>query len=161
MTVALYLLRIESTTNPIIAEQVDDQPGLVVVSREGNRDEELFEALAQSVDSTGAVRSLIIDDVVLGTGPQVQEGDTVSVHYVGTLQNGQEFDSSRERGEPFMFTVGKGQVIKGWDTGLVGMQVGGQRILVVPAELAYGSATVGSIPPHATLVFAIELLEIQ
>ncbi|MCA9368626.1 FKBP-type peptidyl-prolyl cis-trans isomerase, partial [Candidatus Kaiserbacteria bacterium] len=88
-------------------------------------------------------------------------GDTVAVHYVGNLQGGAEFDNSRKRGTPFEFTVGKGMVIEGWDKGLVGMQVGGQRALVIPPEMAYGEQGIGPIPPNSTLVFMIELVEIK
>jgi FKBP-type peptidyl-prolyl cis-trans isomerase len=85
----------------------------------------------------------------------------VSVHYIGTLQDGTEFDNSKKRGAPFEFKVGEGRVIAGWEEGLVGMQVGGQRVLVIPPEKAYGSNGVGPIPGNATLVFSIELLEIK
>ena len=91
----------------------------------------------------------------------MKNGDTVSVHYVGTLQNGTEFDNSNKRGAPFEFTVGGGQVIKGWDEGLVGMRVGGQRILVIPSDMAYGEKGIGPIPGGATLVFSIELIAIK
>ncbi|MCA9355820.1 FKBP-type peptidyl-prolyl cis-trans isomerase [Candidatus Kaiserbacteria bacterium] len=104
---------------------------------------------------------MVIDDVKLGVGDEVKKGDTVSVHYVGTLQNGQEFDNSKKRGDPFEFIVGKGMVIEGWDKGLVGMKVGGQRILIIPSDMAYGDNGVGPIPGGATLVFSIELLAIK
>ena len=103
-----------------------------------------------------------IDDVTIGTGPAVENGDTVAVHYVGTLQDGTEFDSSVKRGTPFEFTVGAGQVIQGWEEGVVGMQVGGKRVLVIPPAMAYGEAGFPPvIPPSATLVFTIELLAIN
>lgn len=85
----------------------------------------------------------------------------VVVHYVGTLPDSTEFDNSRRRGQPFTFQVGAGSVIKGWDEGLVGMKVGGQRILVIPPDKGYGAQAVGPIPANSTLVFAIELLEIR
>lgn len=85
----------------------------------------------------------------------------MTVHYIGTLQNGQEFDNSNKRGEPFTFTVGEGRVIKGWEEGIVGMKVGGKRILVIPAAMGYGQKGYGPIPPGANLVFAIDLLEIK
>ena len=100
-------------------------------------------------------------DLVVGTGAEAQEGSKVTVHYTGTLTNGQKFDSSVDRGEPFSFTVGAGQVIKGWDMGVVGMKVGGKRQLFIPAKLAYGDQGIGSIPPGATLVFEIELLKVE
>lgn len=100
-------------------------------------------------------------DVVIGTGPEVQVGAQVSVHYTGWLEDKTKFDSSKDRGEPFSFVVGQGQVIKGWDEGLVGMKVGGTRKLVIPAQLGYGSNGAGGvIPPNATLIFEIELLKI-
>ena len=103
-----------------------------------------------------------VKDVTLGTGAAVKKGDTVNVHYVGTLTDGKEFDSSRKRGQPFSFEVGAGSVIKGWDAGLVGMKVGGRRKLTIPSDLAYGDrGMAGSIPPKATLLFDIELVSIK
>ncbi len=98
-------------------------------------------------------------DAVLGTGPQAQAGQRVSVHYTGWLTDGTKFDSSRDRGQPFQFGLGAGQVIKGWDTGVAGMRVGGQRRLIVPPDLGYGvRGAAGVIPPNATLIFDVELL---
>lgn len=96
-----------------------------------------------------------------GTGPKAKEGDEVAVHYTGRLANGTVFDSSRDRGEPIQFTLGSGQVIKGWDEGIAGMQVGEKRRLTIPADLAYGeSGRPPVIPPGATLVFDVELMKI-
>lgn len=105
---------------------------------------------------------LQIKDIKCGTGDEAAKGDTISVHYVGTLENGKKFDSSRDRGTPFDFQLGAGQVIAGWDEGLVGMKIGGLRELTIPPELGYGAA--GSppvIPPNATLIFEVELLDIK
>jgi len=97
-----------------------------------------------------------------GTGAIAKKGDTVSVHYVGVLENGAKFDSSVDRGTPFEFTLGSGQVIPGWDTGVEGMKIGETRKLTIPPELAYGSSGAGStIPPNATLIFQVELLGIK
>ncbi len=103
-----------------------------------------------------------IVDVKVGTGAEAKEGSTVKVHYTGTLKNGTKFDSSRDKGEPFEFTIGAGQVIKGWDKGVVGMKVGGIRKLTIPYDLAYGEeGKPPTIPPRATLLFDIELLEVK
>jgi len=97
-----------------------------------------------------------------GTGATPQPGQTVVVHYTGTLENGTKFDSSRDRNRPFSFTIGVGQVIKGWDEGLSTMKVGGQRELIIPSELGYGSRGAGGvIPPNATLIFDVELLDVK
>lgn len=100
-------------------------------------------------------------DVVEGTGDSPKTGQTVVVHYTGTLQNGTKFDSSRDRGQPFSFKIGVGQVIKGWDEGVGSMKVGGQRQLVIPPDLGYGARGIGPIPPNSTLLFDVELLQIN
>jgi FKBP-type peptidyl-prolyl cis-trans isomerase len=106
-------------------------------------------------------RHTLIEDVKVGTGPAVKSGDLVTVHYVGTLPSGKEFDSSKPRGQPFMVPVGVGRVIRGWDIGLIGMQVGGVRRLVIPPEEAYGERGAPPvIPPNATLYFEVELLNV-
>jgi FKBP-type peptidyl-prolyl cis-trans isomerase len=103
-----------------------------------------------------------ITDLRAGTGPEAKAGDTVTVHYTGTLDDGTKFDSSRDRGQPFSFPLGQGRVIKGWDVGLVGMKVGGQRKLTIPAEEAYGSRGAGgAIGPNATLHFDVEMIKIS
>jgi FKBP-type peptidyl-prolyl cis-trans isomerase len=108
-----------------------------------------------------AVTELKIEDLVVGTGTEAVAGEKLSMHYIGTLLDGAKFDSSRDRGTPFEFTLGVGQVIKGWDQGVAGMKVGGKRKLTIPSTLAYGAGAVGSIPPNSTLVFEVELLAVK
>ena len=104
---------------------------------------------------------LIIKDIKIGTGPAAQNSDILSVNYIGTLSNGEKFDSSYDRGQPFSFTLGHGQVIQGWEMGITGMKVGGKRKLTIPYQLAYGETGQGPIPPKTTLIFEVELLSIQ
>lgn len=100
-------------------------------------------------------------DLVSGSGAQPVAGKPVKVHYTGWLENGVKFDSSLDRKEPFVFTIGRGEVIPGWDEGVMGMKVGGKRRLIVPPQLGYGSAGAGGvIPPNATLIFEVELLDV-
>jgi FKBP-type peptidyl-prolyl cis-trans isomerase len=103
-----------------------------------------------------------IEEITEGTGQEVKSGDTVVMHYRGTLEDGTQFDSSYDRGEPFTTQIGVGQVIQGWDQGVPGMKVGGKRKLTIPASLGYGEqGAPPSIPPNATLIFEVELVGIQ
>jgi FKBP-type peptidyl-prolyl cis-trans isomerase FkpA len=103
-----------------------------------------------------------IEDFIIGEGPAAKAGDSVAVHYTGTLVDGTKFDSSVDRGQPFSFPLGAGRVIKGWDVGVVGMQPGGKRKLIIPPEEAYGAEGYpGLIPPGSTLVFEVELVKIH
>jgi FKBP-type peptidyl-prolyl cis-trans isomerase len=102
------------------------------------------------------------EDIETGTGAAARSGQKAKVHYTGWLKNGQKFDSSLDRNDPFEFTLGAGQVIKGWDEGVAGMKVGGKRKLTIPAELGYGARGAGgAIPPNAELIFEVELLGLR
>lgn len=167
MALAVYLVQIHTIffqsgpvgqTSQVIATQ---ESGIVIVEQSDDVNQARTEAYLKAADNQGNFKNMVIDDVKIGTGAAVEKGNTVAVHYVGTLQNGQEFDNSHKRGQAFEFTVGAGQVIKGWEEGLIGMKVGGERVLVIPSDMAYGDQGIGPIPGGATLVFAIQLLEIK
>ena len=126
----------------------------------GAAGEKKAETMADNMESTPS--GLQYHDVKVGTGASPNTGQTAVVHYTGWLLDGKKFDSSKDRGQPFTFAVGRGQVIKGWDEGVATMKVGGTRILMIPPELGYGARGAGGvIPPNATLKFEVELLEIR
>ncbi|OHA34767.1 MAG: hypothetical protein A2928_02895 [Candidatus Taylorbacteria bacterium RIFCSPLOWO2_01_FULL_45_15b] len=117
-----------------------------------------------NIDGSSATSGgLVIEDIVVGTGEAVANGDLAVVHYTGTLEDGTKFDSSLDRGEPFGFIVGQGRVISGWEQGVIGMKEGGKRRLIIPPELAYGPTGAGNgvIPPNAKLFFDIELIQVE
>ena len=116
----------------------------------------------QQTPTSYDIQGMKIDILTQGTGAEAKAGDTVTVNYVGTLQDGTKFDSSIDRGQPFQFTLGQGSVIQGWDLGVVGMKVGEKKKLTIPPELGYGAQGAGDvIPPNATLIFEIDLLKIN
>jgi FKBP-type peptidyl-prolyl cis-trans isomerase FkpA len=115
---------------------------------------------------TTTASGLEYDDTVIGAGDLASKGKSVTVHYTGWLyqdgQQGSKFDSSKDRGDPFVFSLGAGMVIRGWDEGVAGMRIGGTRILIIPAALGYGARGAGGvIPPNATLKFEVELLGVN
>lgn len=160
MVLALFLLRLDAAVFTSEGAAADDQEAAVVVASDAPNSAALADAIVDA-SRGGSLDRLIIDDIVVGDGEIVEEGDTVAVRYIGTLQNGQQFDNNYLQEAPFEFTVGDGRVIKGWERGVVGMKEGGQRILVVPPELGYGKEGYGPIPGGATLVFAVELIEVK
>jgi FKBP-type peptidyl-prolyl cis-trans isomerase len=119
-------------------------------------------AMQRAVELSKSVTELGIEDVTVGTGAEAVPGRKVRVHYTGTLMEGTKFDSSRDRNEPFEFTLGRGEVIPGWDEGVKGMKVGGTRRLTIPSRLAYGPVSPGAgIPANAALKFDVELLGVE
>lgn len=108
-----------------------------------------------------AADELQIQDTKVGLGKEALRGTVVTVHYTGKLTNGKVFDSSVDRGEPFVFNLGAGQVIQGWEKGIVGMKEGGKRKLTIPPQMGYGSRAVGPIPANSTLIFDVELLKVK
>lgn len=111
--------------------------------------------------TTAQKPQLLVDDTTVGTGTEAVAGKHVTVNYRGTLLDGSVFDSSYERGTPFDFDLGAGQVIQGWEQGIVGMKVGGKRKLVIPPALAYGDRAIGPIPANSALIFEVELLDVK
>jgi hypothetical protein len=124
-------------------------------------DSQTGSALEGISGQTGGSGEFIASDVVVGTGAEALPGKIVTVHYTGTLTDGTVFDSSLNRGAPFSFILGAGQVIKGWDRGVAGMKVGGIRVLTIPPELGYGESGKGNIPPNSILIYQVELLSVE
>lgn len=127
-----------------------------------DQDSGKINSTTQSENMATTSAQLKIEDLKLGEGKEVKTGDNITIHYKGTLENGQKFDSSYDRGQPFQTKIGVGQVIKGWDQGVVGMKVGGKRRLIIPPDLGYGPMGYPPvIPPNATLIFEVELVDIN
>lgn len=125
---------------------------------------EINKATFNTPQATGTLTpsaNLKSEDITVGNGNEAKSGQSVTVNYLGTLTDGKKFDSSYDRKEPFTFTLGAGEVIKGWDEGVAGMKAGGKRRLTIPPELGYGAVAQGSIPANSTLIFEIELLGIK
>lgn len=138
--------------------------GLLIVTAacSGTSQGDKAERLRKNVEASAAITTLQITDTKVGTGAEAVPGRKVKVHYTGTLLDGLKFDSSRDSGQPFEFTLGQREVIDGWDEGIKGMRVGGIRQLVIPASMGYGANGSGeNIPPNAALKFEVELLEVN
>jgi FKBP-type peptidyl-prolyl cis-trans isomerase len=162
LAVAVLLLGAAWYSNSQRGAKVSEQAGNSNTSQQ-TQDGSQNSPSIQQKNSTNSMAptELKVTDTVVGTGAEAKAGMTVFVHYTGTLTNGQVFDSSIPRGEPFSFQLGGGQVIQGWDIGIQGMKVGGKRTLVIPAALAYGDRATGPIPANSTLIFEVELLDVQ
>jgi peptidylprolyl isomerase len=148
-----------------IAGELKDKPATIVTAGENvpaliAKSEEKRDSMEPNTVTTASGLKYV--DIQAGQGVSPSKGQTVVVHYTGTLEDGTKFDSSRDRNSPFSFKIGVGQVIQGWDEGVGRMKVGGRRQLIIPPELGYGSRGAGGvIPPNATLIFDVELLEIK
>lgn len=158
MAFAIYLLQMETNLDAGSQPAAVVQSDVVVVSEDS---EQLFELDTVLKEQNNDKNDMKIDDIKIGSGEEAKVGDMVAVHYAGRLQNGTEFDNSHKRGAPIEFTIGAGQVIQGWEEGIAGMKVGGERTLVIPPEKAYGDAGIGPIPGGATLIFTVELVELK
>lgn len=162
MALVLAFVRYEPLAAIMSTGEVEEEVVVVTNGETSDDEKALADALTSAATDSGEITNLVINDVRLGEGDAVvEEGDTVIVDYIGATKDGTQFDSSYERGSPFYFTVGGGSVIEGWEKGLLGMKVGGKRVLVIPSEMGYGNRQIGPIPPNSTLLFAVELLEIK
>lgn len=136
--------------------------GLLYIVRKTSVVNDAGEVQLKQDNTVPMINQLLVEDIAVGNGNAVESGDTVVIHYEGKLQTGEVFDSSYTRGKPFETAIGMGRVIKGWDEGVIGMKKGGKRKLTIPPDKAYGPQGVpGAIPPNATLIFTLELLDIK
>lgn len=150
-----------SENAPRVVDEATDTGVVVVDPTAADADSALARAIVAGSSDRGRVTKLIVQDVAAGAGRAARAGDTVTVHYIGLVKDGQQFENTYTTNAPYTFKLGTGAVIEGWDRGIVGMEEGGQRILVVPATLGYGPRAVGPIPANATLIFALELISIE
>jgi peptidylprolyl isomerase len=154
-------LRVDRTCflSLLLSFSISMQASLAAPKSISKENKNMTQAQAKEVTTPSGLK---YTDETVGSGSSPHPGQTVVVHYTGWLTNGTKFDSSVDRGQPFKFSIGQGQVIKGWDEGVASMKVGGKRRLVIPPDLAYGSRQMGpSIPPNSTLVFEVQLLGVE
>ena len=164
MALLLAFMTVDNDDRLVISDDVAGSQGAIVVASDPLSDshkDSIDEALVDAFDSTNTLQALVVDDVLIGSGSTADTGDTLVVHYTGATRDGNKFDSSYDRGEPFALTLGEGRVIEGWEKGLVGMKEGGKRVIVIPPSMGYGDRQVGPIPADSVLVFVVELLSIE
>lgn len=153
-------------TSPEITVETSDSGNLKIEAMKTGKGTSVEEVVVIPTESMNIINTktmengLQLDTLKEGTGAAAKAGDNLRMHYTGTLTDGTKFDSSLDRGDPFNFTLGAGQVIKGWDLGIEGMKVGEKRKLTIPSDLGYGAQGIGPIPGGATLIFDVELIEI-
>ncbi len=140
--------------------QAEESAKMIKLQNQENKEREAY-LKAHKIDTKPTASGLIFISKKLGKGPHPKVGEKVSVHYTGYLLNGKKFDSSRDRGKPFEFVLGKHQVIAGWDEGIAKLRKGGKATLIIPSSLGYGARNMGPIPPFSTLVFDVELMDIN
>ncbi|MEX0913057.1 MAG: FKBP-type peptidyl-prolyl cis-trans isomerase [Candidatus Paceibacterota bacterium] len=158
MATALFFMRFNDTLTRPAGGNGSSQSASVILAEGGEAG--VVNALSEAVEG-GRVTKVVATDVVIGNGEEVEKGDQIQIHYIATLQNGQEFDNTHKKGESLSLTVGDKSVIEGLNEGVVGMKAGGQRIIIIPAEKAYGREGYGPIPGKATVVYAVELISIK
>ncbi len=160
---AVQTADLNTSSSPMELDPEESNPTLFAMAPDSNQAD--ASALGGPMDAEKSqltASGLRITDLEIGDGAEATAGQTVVVHYRGTLEDGTQFDASYDRGKPFSFPLGAGRVIKGWDEGVQGMKVGGKRKLVIPPDLGYGARGAGGvIPPNATLIFDVELLDIK
>ncbi|MEM6255419.1 MAG: FKBP-type peptidyl-prolyl cis-trans isomerase [Cyanobacteria bacterium P01_D01_bin.156] len=164
VALATQLRGSEAVAGTLSTDMTDTAQPTLIAQTASDLDPEATTEEATDMSEDNMIKTdsgLMYEDIEVGTGALPTSGQSVTVHYTGTLENGQKFDSSRDRNRPFSFTIGVGQVIKGWDEGVATMRVGGRRKLVIPPDLGYGARGAGGvIPPNATLIFDVELIRI-
>ncbi|BAZ86027.1 FKBP-type peptidyl-prolyl cis-trans isomerase [Dolichospermum compactum] len=155
----LVFTQISGQKDAAIGNSPQTQPTTTVTQEKNTPTKSNTMSEANAVTTASGLKYIELQE---GDGATPQTGQTVEVHYTGTLENGTKFDSSRDRNQTFKFKIGTGQVIKGWDEGVISMKVGGRRQLIIPSELGYGARGAGGvIPPNSTLIFDVELISAQ
>ena len=161
VALALGIARFSSFTRSETSAIPSAADVVMVDASAENKEAALRDAITDASDRDGRVTKLVIYDASVGGGRAVKIGDTATVHYIGLIKDGPQFDNSYTKETPLSFKVGAGEIIEGWERGIIGMKEGGKRILVVPASMGYGNDIVDPIPANATLIFSIELLLIE